>query len=100
MPLQLQAVSEADCVAVLRLGGVQRGELAAVGLDAFGNPLQFGEQFVIRDRQTGRALANVRYTIGTASGRSVSGVTNSMGRTQRVSTSGAENLTFHIEETA
>ncbi|MEX3933209.1 PAAR domain-containing protein [Paraburkholderia phymatum] len=75
-------------------------ELARRGMDAFGNPALHDEQFVLRDRQTGKALANVRYTIRTASGRSFGGVTDSMGHTQRVSTSGAENLTFHIEETA
>lgn len=54
------------------------------------------EQFVLRDVDTGRPLARVRYRIRTASGKVFSGVTDATGHTQRVATTGVEELQLHI----
>ncbi|WP_269508100.1 hypothetical protein [Burkholderia sp. IMCC1007] len=56
------------------------------------------EQYVMRDANTGRPLARVRYRILTQSGQVFSGITDETGHTQRVRTSGAENLRIDIIE--
>ncbi|MEX3933208.1 PAAR domain-containing protein [Paraburkholderia phymatum] len=76
------------------------GELAAVGLDVIGKPLQFDEQFVVRDRGTGQPLQGIRYRIRTASEKVFGGVTDASGRTGRVTTGLAEQLALELEESA
>ncbi|RQS70430.1 hypothetical protein DID96_14885 [Burkholderia sp. Bp8963] len=56
------------------------------------------EQYVLRNADTGRPLARMRYRIHAESGQVFSGVTDSTGHTQRVTTSGAENLRIDIIE--
>ena len=54
------------------------------------------EQFVLRDKTSGETLANVRYRIKTASGKTFDGSTDASGRTQRVKTNAPESLVFYI----
>lgn len=68
------------------------GGAAATGQFA----LPHDEQFLLRDKATGEVLANVPYQVRTASGDVISGVTDGSGRTQRISTSAAEALVFHL----
>ncbi|MGS0897429.1 hypothetical protein ACVBGC_33680 [Burkholderia stagnalis] len=56
------------------------------------------EQYVLCDERSGRPLAHVRYRIYTTSGRIVSGVTDSEGNTQRVTTRHAEKLRLEVME--
>jgi uncharacterized Zn-binding protein involved in type VI secretion len=58
--------------------------------------LPHDEQFLLRDKATGEVLANVPYQVRTASGDVISGVTDSSGRTQRINTTAAETLVFHL----
>jgi uncharacterized protein (DUF2345 family) len=50
----------------------------------------------LRDGETRRPLANVRYRIRTASGAISEGITNAEGKTIRVQTDGAESLTIEV----
>ncbi|RQZ15245.1 PAAR domain-containing protein [Burkholderia sp. Bp9031] len=54
------------------------------------------EQYVLRDADSGRPLANVRYRILLSSGKVFSGVTDATGHTQRVTSAHAESLKFEI----
>nr|WP_175002724.1 PAAR domain-containing protein [Burkholderia lata] len=54
------------------------------------------EQYVLREADSGRPLANVRYRIRLSSGKIFSGVTNATGHTQRVTSPYAESLKFEI----
>ncbi|WP_423382619.1 PAAR domain-containing protein [Burkholderia sp. LMG 32019] len=56
----------------------------------------FDEQFRLIDHDTGRPLANVRYRVRTATGGSFTGVTDATGHTQRITTTGTENLRLEI----
>lgn len=58
--------------------------------------LPHDEQFLLRDKATGEVLANARYQVRTGSGDVISGITDSSGRTQRISTNAAETLVFHL----
>ncbi|WP_423758582.1 hypothetical protein [Burkholderia sp. NLJ2] len=60
--------------------------------------VEHDEQYVLRNAETGRPLARMRYRIYIESGRVFSGVTDATGHTQRVTTSGAENLRIDIIE--
>ncbi|OMG74307.1 PAAR domain-containing protein [Burkholderia ubonensis] len=54
------------------------------------------EQYVLRDADSGRPLANVRYRIRLSSGKIFTGVTDATGHTQRVKSAYAESLKFEI----
>ncbi|WGS40261.1 hypothetical protein LFL97_10900 [Burkholderia sp. JSH-S8] len=73
---------------------------ALTGQSAPRSPLaihaEHDEQFVLRDVDTGRPLARVRYRIRTASGKVFSGVTDATGHTQRVTTTNTESLCLEI----
>nr|WP_074168854.1 PAAR domain-containing protein [Caballeronia fortuita] len=58
----------------------------------------FDETYVLRDRSSGRPLANMPYRLVSTSGIVVQGVTDQAGRTQRIETSAAEEITVEIEE--
>lgn len=72
-------------------------ELAAMGYKPNGAPMVFDEQFVLVHHRTGRPLEGVRYWITKASGKVTSGVTDTQGRTQRITTDRAERLSLEIE---
>ncbi|PAJ79407.1 PAAR domain-containing protein [Burkholderia ubonensis] len=54
------------------------------------------EQYVLREVDSGRPLANVRYRIRLSSGKIFTGVTDATGHTQRVKSAYAESLKFEI----
>jgi len=54
------------------------------------------EQYVLREADSGRPLANVRYRIRLSSGKIFAGVTDATGHTQRVTSAYAESLKFEI----
>ncbi|WP_081051595.1 PAAR domain-containing protein [Burkholderia diffusa] len=54
------------------------------------------EQYVLRDIDSGRPLANVRYRISLSSGKVFTGTTDATGHTQRVRSIHAESLKFEI----
>ncbi len=54
------------------------------------------EQYVLRDAESGRPLANVRYRIRLSSGKIFTGVTDATGHTQRVTSAYVESLKFEI----
>jgi uncharacterized Zn-binding protein involved in type VI secretion len=58
--------------------------------------LPHDEQFLLRDKATGKTLGNVPYRVQTASGNVISGVTDGNSRTQRIRTDAAEQLVFHL----
>ncbi|RON51099.1 PAAR domain-containing protein [Pseudomonas frederiksbergensis] len=57
----------------------------------------FNEHFVINCQETGKPLAGVEYTLKTASGKIVSGVTGADGKTQTVFSATAEKVELIIE---
>jgi uncharacterized Zn-binding protein involved in type VI secretion len=57
----------------------------------------FDEGFVLRDNRTRRPLAHVRYRVRSASGVIRNGITDVAGRTARIETSRAENVTIEIQ---
>jgi uncharacterized Zn-binding protein involved in type VI secretion len=72
-------------------------ELEAMGFTPFGTRLlPHDEQFTLRDSGTGKPLTGVRYRITLHSGEIMAGVTDAAGRTQRVTSKGAEGLTLEI----
>ncbi|OXI43882.1 PAAR domain-containing protein [Burkholderia aenigmatica] len=71
-------------------------------LSSFG-PRRYGpasgihdEQYVLREADSGRPLANVRYRIRLSSGKIFSGVTDATGHTQRITSAYAESIKFEI----
>jgi hypothetical protein len=61
-------------------------------------PHVYDEQYVLRDMSTTRPLANIRYRVRTATGITFEGITDAQGRTQRVTTDGAETLKLEVRE--
>ncbi|MCE6977606.1 hypothetical protein EI534_09425 [Pseudomonas frederiksbergensis] len=57
----------------------------------------FNEHYVINCQDTGKPLAGVEYTLKTASGKIISGVTDSDGKTQKIFSSIAEEFELVIE---
>jgi hypothetical protein len=58
----------------------------------------FDEEYVLRDRASGKPLANVLYRFISDSGISVEGVTDAAGRTRRITTHAAARITVELEE--
>jgi type VI secretion system VgrG family protein len=58
----------------------------------------YNEAFVIRNEETKEPMAHVRYRIESASGIRVEGVTDAMGRTQRIFTPKREELKLYVLE--
>lgn len=56
----------------------------------------YNEAFVILDEETKQPMAHVRYRLESANGVVVEGLTDAMGRTQRIFTSKIEDLTLHL----
>ncbi|HWJ96141.1 MAG TPA: type VI secretion system Vgr family protein, partial [Telluria sp.] len=56
----------------------------------------YNEAFVVLDEETKKPMAHVRYRLESASGVQVEGITDSLGRTQRIFTSKSEKLTLHL----
>jgi type VI secretion system VgrG family protein len=56
----------------------------------------YNEAFVIVNEETKEPMAHVRYRLESASGLQVEGVTDALGRTQRIFTSKREILTLHL----
>lgn len=61
-------------------------------------PRMYDEQYILRDANTLRPLANIHYRIRTAAGRTFVGVTDAYGHTQRVITDGTETLKLEVKE--
>ncbi|KAA0979110.1 PAAR domain-containing protein [Pseudomonas sp. ANT_J28] len=57
----------------------------------------FNEHFVINDQDTGKPLAGVEYTLKTASGKIINGVTGADGKTQTVFSATPEAVELVIE---
>ncbi|MFL6674478.1 MAG: type VI secretion system Vgr family protein [Massilia sp.] len=56
----------------------------------------YNEAFVIVNEETKQPMAHVRYQLESASGVKIEGITDALGRTQRVFTSKSETLTLHL----
>jgi hypothetical protein len=76
-----------------------RDDLAAQGYTSSGVPLMrhYDEGITLRDHRTRRPLAHVRYRVRSSSGAISNGVTDASGKTARIETSGAENLTIEVQ---
>ena len=58
----------------------------------------FDEHFVINCQDTGKPMAGVAYTLKTASGKIISGVTGADGKTRKISSAQAEAVELLIEQ--
>jgi type VI secretion system VgrG family protein len=58
----------------------------------------YNEAFVIRNEDTKEPMAHVRYRLESASGVRIEGVTDAMGRTQRIFTAKREELKLYVLE--
>lgn len=56
----------------------------------------YNEAFVVMNEETKQPMAHVRYRLESASGVVVEGITDALGRTQRIFTSKREELTLHL----
>jgi type VI secretion system secreted protein VgrG len=56
----------------------------------------FNEAFVVVDEETKQPMAHVRYRLESASGVTIEGITDALGRTQRIFTPKPETLTLHL----
>lgn len=56
----------------------------------------YNEAFVVLDEETKQPMAHVRYRLESASGVVVEGITDALGRTQRIFTAKREELTLHL----
>jgi type VI secretion system secreted protein VgrG len=56
----------------------------------------YNEAFVVLDEETKEPMAHVRYQLESASGVKVEGITDALGRTQRLFTARSETLTLHL----
>jgi type VI secretion system secreted protein VgrG len=56
----------------------------------------YNEAFVVLNEETKEPMAHVRYRLESASGVSVEGITDALGRTQRIFTSKSEPLTLYL----
>jgi type VI secretion system VgrG family protein len=59
----------------------------------------YNEAFVVLDEETRAPLANVRYRLESASGMTVEGITDALGRTQRLFTPKSEALKLYLLDT-
>ncbi|MEO3723911.1 PAAR domain-containing protein [Pseudomonas syringae] len=58
----------------------------------------FSQHFVVRNPRTGAPVADRPYTLRTASGKEVRGVTDAQGRTRPIASHLAESVTLIVEE--
>lgn len=58
----------------------------------------FSQHFVVRNPRTGTPVADRPYTLRTASGKEVKGVTDAKGRTRPIASHLAESVTLIVEE--
>ncbi|WP_085747934.1 PAAR domain-containing protein [Pseudomonas sp. R45(2017)] len=58
----------------------------------------FSQNFVVRNPRTGAPVADRPYTLRTASGKEVRGVTDAQGRTRPIASHLAESVTLIVEE--
>jgi type VI secretion system secreted protein VgrG len=56
----------------------------------------YNEAFVIRNEETKEPMAHVRYRLESASGVTVEGITDALGRTQRIFTAKSEELKLYL----
>lgn len=78
------------------LGGPADGSLERAAL-----PLSsdiYNEAFVVVDEKTNAPMAYVRYRLESASGIRIEGITDELGRTQRIFTPRSEMLTLHFPD--
>ncbi|MBN3744172.1 PAAR domain-containing protein [Burkholderia sp. Se-20373] len=94
-------VAGSDCTFFIG-GGAHGSASPFIGYSAFAptrNESASGihdEQYVLREADSGRPLANVRYRIRLLTGKIFTGVTDATGHTQRVTSEYAEPLKFEI----
>lgn len=62
------------------------------------NQWPFSQHFVVRNPRTGAPVADRPYTLRTASGKEVRGVTDAQGRTRPIASHLAESVTLIVEE--
>jgi type VI secretion system secreted protein VgrG len=58
----------------------------------------YNEAFVIRNEETKEPMAYVRYRLESASGVKIEGITDAMGRTQRIFTARSEELKLYLPQ--
>ena len=58
----------------------------------------FNEAFVVVNEETNEPIAYVRYRLESESGIKIEGITDALGRTQRIFTSKSEKLTLHLPD--
>jgi uncharacterized Zn-binding protein involved in type VI secretion len=58
----------------------------------------FDEHFVINCQDTGKPMAGVAYTLKTASGKIISGITGADGKTQKIHSAQAESVELLVEQ--
>lgn len=56
----------------------------------------YNEAFVVLNEETKQPMAHVRYRLESTSGLQVEGITDELGRTQRIFTAKSETLTLHL----
>lgn len=72
---------------------------ASTGLPALSKPAEiFNEAFVVRNEKTGEIMAHVPYRMESASGVVLEGITDSMGRTQRLFTPKPEDIQLFLKD--
>jgi type VI secretion system secreted protein VgrG len=93
--ITIQAPGKVEFKASMKeLSGPANGSAAATALPKARQI--YNEAFVVLDEETKQPMAHVRYRIESASGVSIEGVTDALGRTQRIFTSRSEALTLHL----
>ncbi|WP_175823520.1 PAAR domain-containing protein [Burkholderia sp. BCC0419] len=95
-------MSGSDCTVFYEDDGSRNAATALTALSAF-TPARYApvsrihdEQYVLREADSGRPLANVGYRIRLSSGKIFTGVTDATGHTQRVTSAYAESIKFEI----
>jgi type VI secretion system secreted protein VgrG len=58
----------------------------------------YNEAFVVRNEETKEPMAYVRYRLESASGVKIEGITDAMGRTQRIFTARSEELKLYLPQ--
>jgi type VI secretion system secreted protein VgrG len=95
--IMIHALGKVEFKASMKeLAGPANGSAAAAALPKVKEI--FNEAFVIVNEETKEPMAHVRYRLESASGVKIEGVTDALGRTQRIFTSKSETLTLHVAD--